>query len=67
MGESERKSKIEMSLVSIIIGACFFMIGYHYINIFENNNYVSCNKEITNIYEKKEYESEDQWKRVIFR
>jgi len=43
------KSKIEMSLVSIIIGACFFIIGYHYINIFENNNYVSCEKETTDI------------------
>ena len=63
----EIKSKIEMSLVSIIIGACFFIIGYHYINMFENNNYVSYDKETTDIYEKKEYESENQWKRVIFR
>lgn len=61
------KSKIEMALVSIIIGACFFIIGYNYINMFENNNYVSYEKETTDIYEKKEYESEDQWKRVIFR
>ena len=49
MEEKGIKNKIEMSLVSIIIGVCFFMIGYHYINTFENNNYVSCKKETIDI------------------
>ena len=40
----ERKEKIEMSLVTIIIAICFYMIVYNFISIDEGNYYIAFNK-----------------------
>jgi hypothetical protein len=43
--EGNYKEKIEMFLVSIVIGACFFMMGYSFVNSYEESEYIACHIE----------------------